>query len=229
MEVNKYRILLLDRDPVILKDTKVLLEDAGYEVLIDQNANSGILLALNFMPQLILIEITLLGMDGIEACIELRNRQKINKSIIVFYTSRTEHFSQIAAFNAGADDYLIKPQNPKVLLKRIKVLLKRYYADYKIEGGSIEFGDFIINREKYILYKNGEKLNLPKKEFELLSLLVSEIGKVYTRQEILSKIWGNQFESKSRTIDVHIRKLREKIGEEYITTIKGIGYKFEQK
>ncbi len=142
----------MDSDPVLLSETKALLEGAGYEVCIAQNADKGILQALEFIPQLILIEINLLGMDGVEACIELRKRQKINKSIIVFYTSRQEDYSQIAAFNAGADDYLIKPLSSRVLLKRIKALLKRYYADYKTEGAIMEFGDFVINPEKFMLY-----------------------------------------------------------------------------
>ena len=228
MAVDKYRILLLDCDLAILEDTKAMLEKSGYEVKICQNANSGIEQALYFLPHLILLEIKLVGIDGVETCIELRKKQKLNKSIIAFYTNKSEDYSQIAAFNAGADDYLVKPVSSKVLLQRIKALLQRYYADYKSPEKTYTLGDLVINPEKYVIYKNGVKVNLPRKEFELLSLLVSIPGKVYSRQEILSKIWGDQFESKSRTIDVHIRKLREKIGDKYITTIKGIGYMWDQ-
>ena len=227
--MGKYKILVLDSDPVTLETMNAMLERSGYEVKTCQSANAGIEIALDFFPQLILIEVLLIGMDGIETCLELRKRQKLDKSIIVFYTSRDEEFFQISAFSAGADDYLIKPLASRVLLQRIKVLLRRYYGDYKMESETNEFGNLVINREKYEIYKNGIKIDLSRKEFELLSLLSSKPGKVYTRQEILAKIWGNQFESNSRTIDVHICKIREKIGEECITTIKGIGYRFNEK
>ncbi len=225
---NRYKVFLIDSDEEITSPLKAFLEKSGYEVMVDTNAETGIEKAVEFSPQLILIEVKLPGLDGVEACIEIRRKQKLNKSIIAFYTNNREDYSQIAAFNAGADDYINKPLNPRVLAQRIKALLRRYFADYKINTEN-SVGNIRIDREKYLIFKQGEEISLPRKEFELMALLATNPKKVFTRQEILSKVWGYEYNAKNRTIDVHIRKLREKLGDDYISTIKGIGYRLITK
>jgi two-component system alkaline phosphatase synthesis response regulator PhoP len=167
-------------------------------------------------------------MDGIEACSEIRSREGMESSLICFLTARGEDYSQIAAFEAGGDDYIVKPVKPKVLLHRIKAILKRYYREEKTEADSYpgEKSGLKIDRERYIIIKEGEEIVVPRKEFELLALLMSRQGKVFTREEIYSKVWGDDVIVGERTIDVHIRKLRERIGDGYIQTLKGVGYKF---
>jgi two-component system, OmpR family, alkaline phosphatase synthesis response regulator PhoP len=223
---NKYKILLIDNDTAKLEPHFQLINGKGYRLFIAKNAEEGIRVASEIQPQLILIDINLPGMDGVEACIEFRRKQKLDRPIIAIFTTRTEDYSQIAAFNAGADDYIIKPISPRVFLYRIKALLRRYFADYRPEVEK-NLGGLVIDRERYLILKEGQEILLPRKEFELLSLLAANPSKVFTRQEILSNVWGYEFEQKNRTIDVHIRKLREKLGDNYIATIKGIGYRFK--
>jgi two-component system, OmpR family, alkaline phosphatase synthesis response regulator PhoP len=227
--VDRHKILLIDNDLSVQESVSETLSKAGFDLTAESSAEAGIKTAAEIKPKLILIDILLPGMDGVEACIELRKKQKLHKSVIAFYTSRTEDYSQIAAFNAGADDYIIKPVSPRVLIHRIRALLRRFYADYKTPELHVHTGDLKLDRDKYILYKKGEEIFLPRKEFELLSLLSSVPEKVFSRSEILSKVWGYEYETSNRTIDVHIRKLREKVGNRYILTVKGIGYRFNPK
>ncbi len=226
----KYRILLVDDESDILEFLGYNIEREGYEVHICNNGRDAISKAAQINPHLILLDVMMPEMDGIETCEELRKSPHHANTIIAFLTARGEDYSQIAGFNAGADDYIRKPIKPKVLISRIKALLKRI----NIPGGTmskegstiIELADIVIDKEKFSVVKAGNELFLPKKEFELLTLLISKPDKVFTREEIFSRVWGDNVIVGDRTIDVHIRKLREKIGEEYIKTIKGVGYKF---
>jgi two-component system, OmpR family, alkaline phosphatase synthesis response regulator PhoP len=227
MVYGRCRILLIDRDEELTNSLKNQLEKEAYEVLVVRSAEKGIEAAMIFNPHLIITEIKLQGMDGVEACIELRKRQKLRKSIIAFYTSVQEDYSQIAAFNAGADDYIRKPVNLRVLVHRIKALIKRYFSSYKVNDISKITGDIRIDREKFLLYKQDNEIVLPRKEFELIALLATDPKKVFSRNEIMLKVWGHEYEPKNRTIDVHIRKIREKVGEEYIKTVKGVGYRLK--
>lgn len=218
------KILLVDDEPDILEFIKYNLEKEGYEVYTADNGKKALEISKNILPQLILLDVMMPEMDGIETCSELRKIPEFNQTIIAFLTARNEDYSQIAGFDVGADDYITKPIKPKVLISRIKALLRRFSNDNSTEN--VKLGDIEINQEKYLVYKGNLEINLPKKEFELLSLLASKPGKVFSRKEILNKIWGNDIIVGDRTIDVHIRKLREKLGDEYLKTIKGIGYKF---
>ncbi len=228
MDNNNYRILLVDDEADILEFLSFNLIQEGYEVHTALNGKEAIEKANKHNPHLILLDVMMPEMDGMEACEILRKDDKFNKTIIAFLTARGEDYSQIAGFEAGADDYIAKPVKPKVLVSRIKALLKRYDSNTKFEEGSllIKQSDIIIDREKYKVTKNGMELSLPKKEFELLVLLISKPDRVFTRDEIFSFVWGDDVIVGNRTIDVHIRKLREKIGENHIKTIKGVGYKF---
>jgi two-component system, OmpR family, alkaline phosphatase synthesis response regulator PhoP len=225
--VNKHKILIIDNPQEDYSTLTPLLHKSGFEVFLSNSAENGIAMVDEVSPHLILIEIILQGIDGVEACLELRKKQKLNKSIIAICTSRKDDYSQIAAFNAGADDYIFKPLAPRVLLHRIKALMRRYYSDYKTPENFNIIGNLKIDREKYLIYKDSNEIVLPRKEFELLSLLISKPEKVFTRNEILSKVWGYEYENGNRTIDVHVRKIREKLGENYIATIKGVGYKLK--
>jgi two-component system alkaline phosphatase synthesis response regulator PhoP len=180
------------------------------------------------VPDLILLDVMMPEMDGIETCVELRENEELNGSIIAFLTARGEDYSQIAGFEAGADDYIPKPIKPRVLISRIQALLRRkgQSSDAPVQE---EIGGIVIDKDKYLVIFKGNELNLPKKEFELLALLMSKPGRVFTREIILNTIWGNDVVVGDRTIDVHIRKLREKIGNKIIKTVKGVGYKFEPK
>lgn len=218
------KILLVDDEPDILEFIKYNLEKEGYEVYTADNGKKALEISKNILPQLILLDVMMPEMDGIETCSELRKIPEFNQTIIAFLTARNEDYSQIAGFDVGADDYITKPIKPKVLISRIKALLRRFSNDNSTEN--VKLGDIEINQEKYLVYKGNLEINLPKKEFELLSLLASKPGKVFSRKEILNRIWGNDIIVGDRTIDVHIRKLREKLGDEYLKTIKGIGYKF---
>lgn len=227
---NKYRILLVDDETDILEFLSYNLEREGYEVYTSDNGQDALKKAFEVKPHLILLDVLMPEMDGIETCEELRKSKFHENTIIVFLTARGEDYSQIAGFNAGADDYLGKPIRPKVLLSRIKAHLKRIKRTELVdnEGKSqiTELTGIIVDRERFLVIKEGIELVLPKKEFELLTLLISKAGKVFTREEILSRVWGDNVIVGDRTIDVHIRKLREKIGDNYIKTIKGVGYKF---
>jgi two-component system, OmpR family, alkaline phosphatase synthesis response regulator PhoP len=224
--MSKQKILLVDDESDILEMIGYNLEKEGYEVQTAVNGRKAIEIAKNFNPDLVLLDVMMPEMDGMETCRELRENPQFNNLIIAFLTARNEDYSQIAGFDAGADDYIAKPIKPRVLVSRVKALLRRPHS---VEKETTATGDsgVVIDKEKYVVFKNGEELSLPKKEFELLALLASQPGRVFTRENILASVWGNDVIVGDRTIDVHIRKLREKLGDEYFKTIKGVGYKFE--
>jgi two-component system, OmpR family, alkaline phosphatase synthesis response regulator PhoP len=224
------RILLVDDEPDITEFISFNLEKEGFNVERANNGFEAIERAQAFLPDLIVLDVMMPGMDGMEACERLRQMPQLNNPIIIFLTARSEDYSQIAGFDAGADDYVTKPVKPKVLVSRIKALLKRKtsFNEFIAETGSqkIAIGPIVIDREKYVVHSYNQELILPRKEFELLLLLASKPDKVFTRDEIYSRVWGEDIIVGDRTIDVHIRKLREKIGPDHIKTIKGVGYKF---
>lgn len=221
-------ILVVDDEPDILELVQYNLEKEGYNVYTASHGREAIQVALKTAPDLILLDVMMPEMDGMETCSEIRSRNELDNSVVAFLTARGEDYSQIAGFDAGADDYITKPIKPRVLLSRIQALLRRR----KREGGKPEVykgKSITIDRERYVVIHHGQELSLPKKEFELLSLLVSKPGKVFTRSAILSEVWGNDVVVGDRTIDVHIRKLREKLGDHLFKTVKGVGYKFEEE
>ncbi|MCX8149492.1 response regulator transcription factor [Thermaurantimonas aggregans] len=222
----KYKILVVDDEPDILEILSYNLKREGYIVITASNGEEAIKLAKAEKPDLIVLDVMMPGMDGMETCDKIRNIPELSNVIIAFLTARSEDYSQIAGFEAGADDYITKPIKPKVFVSRIKALLRRITRDENQEK-SLVFGDLKIDIEKYEVLKNNKKVVLPRKEFELLSLLASKPNKVFTREEILDMVWGRDVVVGGRTIDVHVRKLREKLGDEIISTIKGVGYKFE--
>ncbi|MCK5029622.1 MAG: response regulator transcription factor [Bacteroidales bacterium] len=229
METGNYKILLVDDEPDILEFLSYNISNEGYEVYTAQNGIEAIKKAKNVNPHLILLDVMMPEMDGMETCELLRQDKNFKNTIIAFLTARGEDYSQIAGFDAGADDYITKPIKPKVLISRIKALLKRFKTltgEEKNDDLIIRQSDLIIDKEKYIVIKDGKELILPKKEFELLVLLIKKPDRVFTRDEIFSAVWGDNIIVGERTIDVHIRKLREKIGDDHIKTIKGVGYKF---
>ena len=229
MGSNNFKILLVDDEPDILEFMVYNIQKEGYEVYTAQNGKEAIEKAKKVNPHLIILDVMMPEMDGIETCEILRQDKKLQNTIIAFLTARGEDYSQIAGFDAGGDDYITKPVKPKVLISRIKALLKRYKVvdeDEKDEDLIIKQSNLVIDKERYVVMKDSEELILPKKEFELLVLLISKPGKVFTRDVIYSAVWGDNIIVGDRTIDVHIRKLREKIGDEHIQTIKGVGYKF---
>lgn len=226
MQTKASRILLVDDDPDIIEFLSYNLKKEGFEVETAQNGEDGLAKAKKFQPQLVLLDVMMPGMDGIEVCDQLRAMPETSGVIVAFLTARSEDYSQIAGFDAGADDYITKPIKPKVLVSRIQALLRRQGLKPEMDS-VIEISGLQIDREKYEVIKNGVSIELPRKEFELLSLLASRPGKVFGRDEILDKVWGSEVVVGGRTIDVHVRKLREKVGEGYIKTIKGVGYKFE--
>ena len=226
---NTPRILLVDDEEDILEFVSYNLQREGFRVYSARNGLEAIEMAGKVKPDLVILDVMMPEMDGIAACEEIRKLPCCKNVLIAFLTARGEDYSQIAGFEAGADDYITKPIRPKVLISRVKALLKRVGGigadaaeNYKI----INIGDIVIDKERYILQIDGKELTLPRKEFELLSLLVSKPDKVFTRDEIYKAVWGNNVIVGDRTIDVHIRKLREKIGNDHIRTLKGIGYKF---
>ncbi|TND07600.1 MAG: two-component system, OmpR family, alkaline phosphatase synthesis response regulator PhoP [Bacteroidetes bacterium] len=218
-------MLLVDDDEHILLSLKGIFEDAGYEVVCAESGREAIDIAKKFQPHLVILDVIMPGMDGIEVCHELRQVATLQKTLIAFYTARAEDYSQIAGFSAGADDYIIKPLKANVLVSRIKALIKRFKV--KEIALNTQAGPIRIDRERYLVFKDNTEIILPRKEFELLALLLSTPRKVFTRDEIYQEIWGGPFDDNNRTIDVHVRKLREKIGDQYIKTVKGIGYGFE--
>jgi len=226
MQNEKIKILIVDDEPDILEVIEYNLLKEDYQVVRASNGKIGLEKAIAEKPNLILLDIMMPEMDGIEVCRELRNIREFDNTIIAFLTARNEDFTQVQGFDVGADDYITKPIKPRILLSRIKALLRRTaVADPQSEA--VTYGDLSINEEKFLVYVKGVPITLAKKEFELLQLLASKPGKVFTRQEIFNKIWGMDVIVGDRTIDVHNRKIREKIGEEFIKTIKGIGYKFD--
>lgn len=224
------KILLVDDEVDILEFISYNLEKEGYKVYTAQNGKDAIKIAEKKDPDLIILDVMMPEMDGIVTCEELRKKPKLKNTVIAFLTARGEDYSQIAGFEAGADDYITKPIRPKVLLSRVRALMKRSQLveenEPVVSDNLITIGGIIIDRERYMISVDGQDMVLPRKEFELLSLLASKPGKVFTREEIYSSVWGEQVIVGDRTIDVHIRKLREKIGDEHIKTLKGIGYKF---
>ncbi len=228
MQNSDYKILLVDDEPDILEFVGYNLRKEGYQVFTENNGRKAIEKAKKITPHLVILDVMMPEMDGMETCLELKKIPQLDNSIIVFLTARSEDYSQMAGFEAGADDYVSKPIKPALLISRIKALLRRYSATSEAEAEKlIEVGDIIIDKERYVIIKSDQEIVLPKKEFELLNLLVSKPNKVFSREEIFAKVWGNNVVVGDRTIDVHVRKLREKIGIECIKTVKGVGYKFE--
>jgi two-component system alkaline phosphatase synthesis response regulator PhoP len=229
-ESSNYKILLVDDEPDILEFIGYNLKKEEFTVLTANNGQDGLKIAQAENPHLIVLDVMMPGMDGIETCEELRKIPALRNTLVVFLTARGEDYSQIAGFDAGADDYITKPIKPKVLISRVKALLKRYshttQEEKPKEGNKVTVGDLIIDREKYMVTSGDRQLSLPKKEFELLLLLAAKPDRVFTRDEIYASVWGDNIIVGDRTIDVHIRKLREKIGQDHIRTIKGVGYKF---
>mgnify|MGYP001177726450 FL=1 len=223
---NKIKILLVDDEPDVIEILTYNLSNLGYEIFSANDGIKALKVADKILPNLIIMDVMMPNMDGIEACEELRKKSKFNNTIIMFLSARGEDFSYVSAFDAGADDYVTKPIKPKVLMSKVKSLLRRSKTFEKTDD-VLEVGNFKIDRERYSVIKNSKKFSLPRKEFELLFLLVSNNEKVITRHEIMNQVWGSEVLVGDRTIDVHIRKLREKFGSEYFKTIKGVGYKFE--
>lgn len=217
------KILVIDDEEDIRTLLQYNLKKEGYEVEVAENGDKGISLLSAFEPDLVLLDVMMPGMDGIEVCEAIRSKEGLQHTLICFLTARNEDYSQIAGLEAGADDYVAKPIRPKVLISRIKALLRRFEIN---ENESATEKGMIINREKYIVEKDGQTIHLPRKEFELLALLASKPNHVFERDIILDKVWGSDIVVGDRTIDVHIRKLREKLGNDYIKTVKGIGYRF---
>ena len=226
MKKSDIKILCVDDEPDILEILKYNLSNEGYNVSTAKDGVSAIKKANNSKPNLIIMDVMMPNMDGIEACEKLRNDLKFNDTIIMFLTARGEDYSHVAAYEAGADDYVTKPVKPKVLLSKVKGLLRRSNKKIESENNEIEFENIKIDRESYKVYVSGQSLSLPRKEFELLYLLASKPDKVFKREKIMEKVWGGEVVVGDRTIDVHIRKLREKIGDKYFKTVKGVGYKF---
>lgn len=227
MSTAKQKILIVDDEPDILELIEYNLKKEGYQVFLANNGHEGIAVAKKVHPDLIILDIMMPKMDGIEACRIMRAIPEFKNTFMVFLTARSEEYSEIAGFNVGADDYIAKPIKPRALVSRINAILRRNSNPDEISENKVEIGDLVIDREAYLVYQNGEKVVLAKKEFELLYLLASKPGKVYTRESILKNIWEDSVVVTNRTIDVHIRKLREKLGETYVATVKGVGYKFE--
>ncbi len=225
MKKKDIKILLVDDEPDILEIVGYNLTNEGYQIFTGENGVEAVKLAKKHKPHLIILDVMMPEMDGIEACELIRKIPDLAETIITFLTARGEDYSQLAGFEAGADDYITKPIKPKVLMSKVKALLRRFKEEEKGEG-VLKIGNLVIDREEYKIIKNKKEIILPRKEFELLSLLASKPNKVFKRENILDRVWGNEVVVGGRTIDVHIRKLREKIGDDSFKTIKGVGYKF---
>lgn len=226
MKKKEIKILLVDDEQDILEIVGYNLSQEGYKIVTASNGKEAIAVAKKELPQLIIMDVMMPEMDGMEACENIRKIPELANVIITFLTARSEDYSQVAGFDAGADDYIAKPIKPKLLVSKVKALLRRLKTD-SVSTETITIGGIEINREEYKIVKDNTEIILPRKEFELFHLLASKPGKVFKREEILDKVWGNEVIVGGRTIDVHIRKLREKIGEDLFKTIKGVGYKFE--
>ena len=222
-----HKILLVDDELDILDFLGYNLRKEGYTVFTANNGIEAISIAKKELPHLIVLDIMMPEMDGIETCRKIREVSELDNSIITFLTARNEEYTQISGFDVGADDFITKPIKPRVFLSRVKALLRRYKSDNSPVSPIVDLGDIKIDNEKHVVYKGDQIIELPKKEFNLLSLLSSKPGKVFKREVILDMIWGEEVVVGDRTIDVHIRKLREKLGDDYIKTVKGVGYKFE--
>jgi len=220
-----HKVLVVDDEEPILELLKYNLEKNGYEVKTALDGAKAVDIAKKFIPDLVLLDIMMPKMDGVETCRQLRDLPELQKMFVVFLTARSEEYSEVAAFDIGADDYITKPIKPRALMSRISALFRR---DSKKSSPSviITIGDLTIDRTSYTITAKGKEINLPKKEFELLYFLAQNPNKVFSREELLNNVWGNDVFVIARTVDVHIRKVREKIGEDHIKTIKGVGYKF---
>ena len=221
------KILVVDDDPDIIEILRYNLSLAGYQVKTAFNGKEAVKKAKLFLPEIILLDIMMPEMDGIEACTQIKSLPSLKKTMIIFLSARSEDFTQIAAFDAGGDDYISKPVKPKILLSKIRSVVKRIHSSVN-ENTRIELGNIVIDRNEYLVKIDNNNIKLPRKEFELFFLLASKPRKVFTRDEIMSKVWGINVVVGDRTIDVHIRKLREKIGDLRFKTVKGVGYKFVQ-
>lgn len=226
MKKKDIKILLVDDEADILEIVGYNLSQEGYQIFTAENGKKAVEKAKKHHPHLIIMDVMMPEMDGMEACENIRKIPELSQTIITFLTARNEDYSLVAGFDAGADDYISKPIKPKVLVSKVKALLRRLKEE-ESSSENLNVGGIEINREEYKINKEGEEIILPRKEFELFYLLASKPGKVFKREEILDKVWGNEVVVGGRTIDVHIRKLREKIGEDLFKTIKGVGYKFE--
>ena len=226
MKKKNIKILLVDDEPDILEIVGYNLSQEGYQISTATNGREAVSKAKKEIPHLIIMDVMMPEMDGMEACENIRKIPELSNVIITFLTARSEDYSQVAGFDAGADDYITKPIKPKLLVSKVKALLRRLKENDQ-NSETLNVGGIEINREEYKIIKEGVEIVLPRKEFELFYLLASKPGKVFKREEILDKVWGNDVIVGGRTIDVHIRKLREKIGDEFFKTIKGVGYKFE--
>jgi len=226
MSNSAFKILLVDDEPDIVEFLSYNLKKEGYEILTANNGKDAIEIAKKELPHLIVLDVMMPDMDGIETCREIREQKGLQDVLIAFLTARSEDYTQIAGFEVGADDYITKPIKPRVFISRVKALLRRLQSSSDSES-NVDFGDVRIDKEKHSVFKGDVEIALPKKEFKLFALLSSKPGKVFTREYILDQVWGDEVVVGDRTIDVHIRKLREKIGDDYFKTVKGVGYKFE--
>jgi two-component system alkaline phosphatase synthesis response regulator PhoP len=224
---TKQKILIVDDEPDILELIEYNLKKEGYQVYTARNGQEAVSEAKKSLPDLIVLDIMMPKMDGIEACRIMRTMPEFKNTFMVFLTARSEEYSEIAGFNVGADDYIAKPIKPRALVSRINAILRRNAPAEEVTDNKLEIGELVIDREAYLVFQKGQKVVLAKKEFELLYLLASKPGKVYTREVILKNIWEDSVVVTNRTIDVHIRKLREKLGDDIVSTVKGVGYKFE--
>lgn len=225
MKKKNIKILLVDDEPDVLEIIRYNLEQEGYNVKTASDGQQALVKAKKHQPQLIIMDVMMPHIDGIEACEQLRKDPMFNDTIIMFLTARGEDYSYVAAYDAGADDYVTKPIKPKVLVSKVKALLRRF-KEKEPDQDKLQVGKLIIDREQYEVSYKGEVFSLPKKEFELLYLLASKPDKVVKREKIMEIVWGSEVVVGDRTIDVHIRKLREKVGDKYFKTVKGVGYKF---
>ena len=226
MDISSIKVLVVDDDPDIVEILKYNLKNSGYSVKSAGNGVEAIKKAKKFIPDIILMDVMMPEMSGIEACEEIKNIDQLSQAIIIFLSARSEDYTQISAYDAGADDYISKPVKPKILIKKISNIAKKIRSE-KNALKIIDLGSIKINKEEYVVIKDKKEILLPRKEFELLFLLATKPEKVFTREEIMNKVWGTQVVVGDRTIDVHVRKLREKIGEKHIKTLKGVGYKFK--
>ena len=226
MDISSIKVLVVDDDPDIVEILKYNLKNSAYSVKSAGNGVEAIKKAKKFIPDIILMDVMMPEMSGIEACEEIKNIDQLSQAIIIFLSARSEDYTQISAYDAGADDYISKPVKPKILLKKISNIAKKINSEKKAPW-IIDLGSIKINKEEYVVIKDKKEILLPRKEFELLFLLATKPEKVFTREEIMNKVWGTEVVVGDRTIDVHVRKLREKIGEKHIKTLKGVGYKFK--
>jgi two-component system alkaline phosphatase synthesis response regulator PhoP len=228
MKENSFKILLVDDEPDILEILSYNLKNEGFQIYTANNGDEGIKKAKKLIPDLIILDVMMPDIDGVKACKTLREIDSLNNTIIVFFTARSEDYSQLAGYDAGADDYITKPIKPKLLISKVKALLRRNTKN-KSENNIIKTTNLVINKNTYSVTQNKQIISLPRKEFKLLHLLVTNKDKVVLRETIMNKVWGTDVVVGNRTIDVHIRKLRKKIGDNFFKTIKGVGYKFEDE